>query len=254
MHYLGRALTLAAALCLLGAPYRAEAAPTASTGRTYFQGNFNAAFTPNLALSILPATRYEYTRTPGESTGHYQDEFFVGPTVNYAFGDFTLKGSLWYYLTSSYAPSGNTRTQNVELIPTLEYRTGPWRFSERLMFHNILHSTAYKTSTERNGYSLALRSLTQVRRALSPEWGVSAAVEPFLGLVEDGEAPVNNSGGFWGEGLRLNRIYLGFDWRAAPNLTVAPQYIMETVHSDDEGVMAVHHYLYVTLSYTLVLY
>jgi hypothetical protein len=82
-----------------------------------------------------------------------------------------------------------------------------------------------------------VRELLQTRFAVNDRWGVFLMDEVFIGSIEDGDtsqlkdAKGNATGykstGYWKDGLRANRTYLGFDYKVAPNFTLAPMYMVE---------------------------
>jgi len=101
----------------------------------------------------------------------------------------------------------------------------------------------------------------QARFAINDKWGVSLGDEPFFGLIEDSGTKnlVNADGkktgyhpyGYWRQGFRLNRIYLGVDYKVLPTLLVSPMYVFETNMNplDSYDVTSNAHYLFVTFSF-----
>lgn len=75
------------------------------------------------------------------------------------------------------------------------------------------------------------------------------AEEPFFGVIEDDEAPLSSIG-FWSKGLGLNRLYVGFQYKIPPALTVSPHYVLETAYDGGE-LTDTNHYLFVNVFYIL---
>jgi hypothetical protein len=194
-------------------------------------------------------------------------ELFFGPNYTYRTGNWTIKGSLWYYymgypqrgrmkeqppydgeLACSTAPVGSSTyctstynaSHNIEIIPAAEYRWGRWSIYDRVIFHNTFYADVYSTPTpmlsvadQRLGWGTVLRELLQGRFAVTDRLGVSLADEIFVGIIEDGDTSKLAGGkgynpmGYWKHGLRYNRTYLGFDYKVTPNFTIAPMYMVE---------------------------
>jgi hypothetical protein len=212
-------------------------------------------------------------------------EFFFGPNYTYKTGNWTLKGSLWYYYMGypqrgrevpgkpndcSAAPMGSSPnctslynfSHNLEIIPSAEYRWGRWSIYDRVIFHNTFYADAYTTSDQRLGWGTVLRELLQGRFAVTDRLGVSLSDEVFLGIIEDGDthglkdAKGNQAGysapGYWKHGFRANRTYLGIDYKVAPNFTIAPMYMVEVMMNptDSVDITDIAHTLFVVATVT----
>ncbi len=255
---------------------RAADKPAEQEGRVWFYGNFTTALTPHWSFTVMPGIRYEYARwdvpnVPG-TREVYMYETFVGPNYTQKLGNLTLKGSLWYYYigypqrkestSPAMADDKYNYSSNIEVIPQAEYRIGRFSIQDRVIFHNTIFSDIYHKNSERWGFGMVLRELLQVRFAATDTLGISVGDEPFFGIIEDGQTaklnpPPNYSPlGYWKSGFRLNRVYVGVDYKITPALTVTPMYMFETTVSptDSTDVTANAHYLFVTLSYLLKLF
>jgi hypothetical protein len=268
------------ALAALAGVARAADLPTKQEGRIWVDTNMLLKLTPNWSWTTMPGVRDEFYRSREGNAGLQFLEFFFGPDYTYKFGDFTFKGSLWYYymgypqrgrlketngvLGCSAAPVGSTTyctslynaSQNIEIVPTLEYRFGRWSIYDRLIFHNTFYADVYNTpytdpnnpaktlsvSDQRWGWATVMRELLRVRYALTDKLGVFLSDEIFVTLLEDGDTSSMvkkdpNTGalskigynpmGYWKSGLRYNRTYIGIDYVVTPNLVVAPSYMIE---------------------------
>jgi hypothetical protein len=247
-------------------------------GRTWFYGAFTAALTPNWSFTVMQGLRYELARWDAakDSVGNapetrqfYMTETFAGPNYTRKMGNLTLRGSLWYYYIGypqrKEAKLGQpddkyNYSSNIEVIPMAEYRIGRFTIMDRVIFHNTIFADAYQTNSERWGFGTVLRELLQVRFAATDRLGILVGDEPFFGIHEDGQTSKLAGGysplGYWKDGFRLNRVYLGVDYKITPSLTVTPMYMFETTVSatDSTDVTANGHYLFVTLSYLLKLF
>ena len=106
-----------------------------------------------------------------------------------------------------------------------------------MIFHNTFYADVYSANDQRWGWGTVIRELLQLRYAVTDRAGVFVSDEIFLGVLEDGDtsglkkADGSAAGytpiGYWKQGLRYNRSYLGFDYKVTPNLTVAPSYMIE---------------------------
>jgi hypothetical protein len=274
------------ALAAVAGSAQAADVPTKHEGRVWIDQNFVLAFSPNWSLTTMPGARSEYARSRGEGEAGLQLlELFFGPNYTYKTGNWTIKGSLWYYYMGyplrgrtvpgkpfdcSAAPMGSSPnctslynfSHNLEIIPSVEYRMGRWSFYDRVILHNTVYADVYTTSDQRLGWGTVVRELLQVRYALTDRLGVSLMDEVFLGAIEDGDtrtlkdAKGNPTGyiptGYWKRGLRANRTYLGIDYKVAPNFTIAPMYMVEIGMSptDSTDVTDVAHTLFVVATVT----
>lgn len=264
------------ALTALAGVARAADLPTKQEGRIWVDANMLLKLTPNWSWTTMPGVRDEFYRSREGNAGLQFLEFFFGPDYTYKFGDFTFKGSLWYYYmgypqrgrvkeggSCSGAPIGSTTyctslynaSQNIEIVPTLEYRVGRWSIYDRVIFHNTFYADFYNTpytdpnnaastlsvSDQRWGWATVMRELLRVRYAINDKLGVFLSDELFVTLLEDGDTSSmvkkNTDGslthtgynpmGYWKSGLRYNRTYIGIDYVVTPNLIVAPSYMIE---------------------------
>ena len=112
--------------------------------------------------------------------------------------------------------------------------------------HNTFYADVYSTATptglsvsdQRWGWERYCASFCKTRFAVTDRLGVSLADEVFLGVLEDSDTSKMrdaqrahmtgyNPMGYWKQGLRYNRTYLGFDYKVTPNFTMAPMYMVE---------------------------
>jgi hypothetical protein len=200
---------------------RAADLPTKQEGRVWIDQNFLLAFSPNWSLTTMPGGRVEFARSREGKAGMQLFELFFGPNYAHRWGNFTFKGSLWYYymgypqrgrmkeqppydgdLACSTAPIGtNTNcastynfSHNLEVIPAAEYRFGRWSIYDRVIFHSTFYADVYATATptlsvadQRLGWGTVLRELLQVRFAVNDRLGVLLMDEVFFGIKEDGD-------------------------------------------------------------------
>lgn len=261
---------------------RAADLPTKQEGRIWVDTNMLLKFTPNWSWTTMPGVRDEFYRSREGNAGLQFLEFFFGPDYTYKFGDFTFKGSLWWYYmgypqrgrlkentttgaeacsaaatgATTYCTSLYNASQNVEIVPTLEYRVGRWSIYDRVIFHNTFYADWYSTpytdpnnaantlsvSDQRWGWATVMRELLRARFAINDKMGVFLSDEIFVTLIQDSDTSKMisknattgvttkigfNPMGYWKEGLRYNRTYLGIDYMVAPNLIVAPSYMIE---------------------------
>jgi hypothetical protein len=166
-------------------------------------------------------------------------------------------------------------SHNLEIIPAAEYRIGRWSIYDRVILHNTFYADVYNTdrtadlglsvNDQRWGWGTVLRELVQGRYALTDRMGVLLADELFFGIIEDSDTKklfkTNADGshtatgytptGYWKDGLRYNRTYVGIDFKVTPTLTVAPMYMMEIGLSpvDSGDVTDIAHNLFVVVTY-----
>ena len=160
-------------------------------------------------------------------------------------------------------------SHNLEIIPAAEYRVGRWSFYDRIIFHNTFYADAYNTDmpnlsvgSQRAGWGTVLREMLQARYALTDRLGILLADEVFFGIAEDSDTSKIAGGGgykvtgYWKDGFRQNRIYLGIDYKVTPALTVTPMYMLEIdadrLNSSD--VSDVSHNLFIIATYVAKMY
>jgi hypothetical protein len=257
--------------------------PARQEGRVWIDQNFVLAFSPNWSLTTMPGARGEFARTREGKMGLQFLELFFGPNYTYKTGNWTLKGSLWYYYMgypqrgrmkelptgslacsvapvdpakSSYCTSTYNFSHNLEIIPSAEYRWGRWSIYDRMIFHNTFYADVYSTPDQRLGWGTVLRELLQGRYAVTDRLGVSLSDEVFLGIIEDGDTHSIKNGysapGYWKHGFRANRTYLGIDYKVTPNFTIAPMYMVEVMLSptDSTDITDIAHTLFVVATVT----
>ena len=258
-------------------------APTKQEGRVWIDTNLLLVFSPEWSLTTMPGARVEFARSREGNAGMQFLELFFGPNYTHKMGNLTLKGSLWYYYMGypqrgrlkeaadgtlgcgavsapNYCPQNYNASHNIEIIPAAEYRMGRWSIYDRVIFHNTFYADVDSApsgdsgvSDLRWGWGTVLRELLQVRFAVTDRLGVSLSDELFFGIIEDGDTSKmpKNAGytplGYWKDGFRYNRTYLGFDYKVAPNFTIAPMYMMEIGVSpiDSADVTDIAHTLFV---------
>lgn len=260
---------------------RAADVPTKQEGRIWVDTNMLLVLSPNWSVTTMPGARDEFYRTREGSAGLQFLEFFFGPNYTYRTGDWTIKGSLWYYYMGyptrgrlkenladgsqvcSAPPISGTRctstynaSHNLELIPSVEYRFGRWSLYDRVIFHNTFYADLYAADNQRWGWGTVIRELLQLRYGVTDRAGVFISDEIFLGVIEDGDTSgiADNKGyhpiGYWKQGFRYNRSYLGFDYKVTPNLTVAPAYMIEVALSptDSTDITDIAHTLFMVVT------
>jgi hypothetical protein len=279
----------ALALAAVAGSARAADVPTKQEGRVWIDQNFVLAFSPNWSLTIMPGARMEYARSREGKGGLQFLEFFFGPNYTYRTGNWTIKGSLWYYYMgypqrgrstetlvctspvenpkndSIYCGSTYNFSHNLEIIPSVEYRFGRWSLYDRMIFHSTFYADTYSQpvgalsiSDQRWGWGTVLRELLQLRYAVTDRTGVFVSDELFMGIKEDADTSGIAGGkgysslGYWKHGLRCNRTYIGFDYKVTPNFTIAPSYMVEIGLSptDSTDVTDVAHTLFVVATVT----
>lgn len=240
---------------------RAVDTPTKQEGRVWIDTNMLLVLSPNWSWTTMPGGRVEYARSREGSTGVHLFELFFGPNYTHKTGNWTIKGSLWYYYMgypqrgrkteslectspvinpkndTTYCGSTYNFSHNLEIIPSVEYRFGRWSLYDRVIFHNTFYADVYSQqagtlgiSDQRWGWGTVLRELLQLRYGVTDRLGVFIMDEIFLGILEDGDTSdikAYTPLGYWKQGLRYNRTYLGIDYKVAPNLTIAPSYMVE---------------------------
>jgi len=181
------------------------------------------------------------------------------------------------YCTSTYNFS-----HNLEIIPAVEYRLGRWSFYDRVILHNTFYADVYNNTNpasnagvsvtdQRWGLGTVLRELLQARYALTDRLGILLSDELFFGILEDRDTrkmtavtdaakPIVGGGynalGYWKDGFRQNRTYLGVDFKVTPTLTVTPMYMLEMdmdrITSND--VVDISHNFFLIVSYIAKMY
>jgi hypothetical protein len=259
--------------------------PTKQEGRVWIDQNFVLAFSPEWSLTTMPGARSEFARSREGKAGLQFLELFFGPNYTYRRGPLTLKGSLWYYymgypqrgrmkelspfngnLACSAGPLGTSTactstynaSHNLEIIPSAEYRWGRWSIYDRIIFHNTFYADVYDTADQRLGWGTVLRELLQGRFAVTDRLGVFLMDEVFIGILEDGDTSSIASGGgyktvgYWKDGFRANRTYVGIDYKVTPNFTISPMYMVEAMMNptDSTDVTDISHNLFVIATIT----
>lgn len=287
-----------AALAAMASSAHAADTRAKQEGRVWIYSPLVLAFSPNWSLTSMPGGRAEFWRTRETKGGFHFLDYFIGPNYTYKVGDFTLKVSLWYYymgypgrgrvlengncsVDPNLNPDGTPAStncvstynfsHNIDLIPTVEYRTGNFSISNRIIFHNTVYADVYSNTytaanlsveDQRLGWGTVLREMLQVRYAATEKMGLLLADEPFFGIIKDSDTSkmANNAGykgaDYWKTGYRLNRTYVGIDYKVTPALTITPMYLLEVMSSPIDGsdVTDVSHTLYVTVAYVAKLF
>jgi hypothetical protein len=258
--------------------------PTAYRSWTYI--DLNAVFSPNWALQVLGSHSYEYDRnnvrpqSKNEPKGTFFYEFFIGPVYTKTFGPLTVKLPLWYYYQGfPYKNSDKYDfSHNIEFVPTVDYKIGPWKFWNRIIFHNKVYSdfdgppnaagvtpNFYDSPSDRKGYSLLVREYFRVEYSITPSFRLLLGDEIFYGLIEDkatvDKTPVPLSPGFEKKGWSQNRLYAGVGYNITPTLILTPMYMYQTQYFEilpngaPEGTVDTtrkisekDHYLFVVLT------
>ncbi len=272
------------ALTAFVGPARAVDTPTKHEGRIWVDTNMLLLLSPNWSWTTMPGGRVEYAKSREASAGVQFLEFFFGPNYTYKTGNWVIKGSLWYYYmgypsrgrtneagncsappigATTYCASTYNFSHNIELIPSVEYRWGRWSLFDRVIFHNTFYADFYSApagnlsvSDQRWGWGTVIRELLQLRYSLTDRMGVFVSDEIFLGVLEDGDTSgiADKKGyhplGYWKRGFRYNRSYIGFDYKVAPNLTIAPSYMMEVALNriDSTDVTDIAHTLFMVVT------
>ena len=276
------------ALAAVTGAAQAADTPARQEGRVWIDQNFLLAFSPQWSLTVMPGARSEYARSREGAAGLQFIELFFGPNYTYKRGPLTLKGSLWYYYMgypqrgrmiekgdsqvcsakmtgASNCTSLYNFSHNLEIVPTAEYRWGRWSVYDRIIFHNTFYADVYSTPSgtlsvadQRLGWGTVLRELLQGRFAVTDRLGVFLMDEVFLGIIEDGDTHSIASGGgyktagYWKQGFRANRTYLGIDYKVTPNFTITPMYMVEAMMNptDSTDVTDISHNLFVIATIT----
>jgi hypothetical protein len=178
--------------------------PAKQEGRIWIDQNFVLAFSPNWSWTVMPGARGEFARGRENATGLQFMELFFGPNYTYKTGNWTFKGSLWYYYMgypqrgrlkeaapaydgttvcstapldaskSPYCTSTYNFSHNLEIVPTVEYRFGRWSLYDRMIFHNTFYADAYGTPyTGTDGTSIGVGD---------QRWGFGTVLRELLQL------------------------------------------------------------------------
>ncbi len=243
-----RALSWLLMIIILGAVLpRTALAEAPSYSRIWLYGDLNLRLLHNWSIDLIPGVRFEPSRSIGDSKGHYMTELFVGPSYNLKSGPLSFRLALWYYYTGFpiQETGAHEYTHSLELVPTVAYELGQWRFESRTILHNILYASQADASA-RWGYSLVLRQMLRVKYYVLPWLALLLAEEPFLGLIKNQSVQPSMTG-FWPRGLQLNRIYVGVEVSPIKEMTLVPQYIYETALGDETNVVGHGHYFFLTV-------
>jgi hypothetical protein len=242
-----------AGILLAGVSAGAADPPKAARGWAY--ANLLTMLSPEWGLFAMPGVRYEFSRSAGPEKRHYFDEFFVGPMYVRKSGKLTFKMGLWYYFMGypNRATGDFNWSHNVELVPQIDYRL--WRFTltNRVILHNTFYASVYRPLRQRAGWGTVLREMVQATFWATEGFGITAADEPFFGVIEDADAKPNAIG-YWPHGIGLNRVYAGVTWKIDKAVTLTPQYVYETSYDTKGTLTGINHYLFTTLSWALKAY
>jgi hypothetical protein len=156
-------------------------------------------------------------------------------------------------------------SHNLEIVPSGEYRFGKWSLYDRVILHNTFYADAYSSpaitgdgatlsvNDQRWGLGTVLRELLQVRYSVTDRLGVFVSDEVFFGILEDGDTSKirdmkgYKSTGYWKQGFRSNRTYVGFDYKIAPNFTIAPMYMIDVgmKPTDSSDITDISHNIFI---------
>lgn len=230
-------------------------AQTPVTGRFWMYGNLTAVVHPHWAVTVMPGLRCEFARDDngnGEAREVYFYELLAGPTYSFKIKNIILKLPVWYYYMG-YPTAGTDDyyySHNIEFLPTVSYRFEPVTITSRTIFHNTLYASVYGDETEKSGYGLVLRQLIRFDVPVHRGIGVVIGEEPFFGIIEDCEA-APHALGFWEQGFRMNRVYIGAAFRITTGFSLSPQYVFETTYNTDGYLTGTNHYVFLTFACTL---
>ncbi|HDP80862.1 MAG TPA: DUF2490 domain-containing protein [Spirochaetes bacterium] len=181
----------------------------------------------------------------------------------------TTAVQLWYYYmgfpVKKFGPTGEDEyfySHNIEFLPILEYKYEKWKFVNRVIFHNKVYAKNYfyESDSEKKGYSLTLREMVTIEYDILPLLSISIADELFFGLVEDEDTkdkPYPKGEPFYEvKGFNMNRLYIGLNYKFTPFISLAPQYVYETIYDpDNDGKLTnYNHYIYLTLTYVMKMF
>jgi hypothetical protein len=225
------------------------------TGRVWSYINCTGILTSRWAYVMMPGFRYEFARDDAQNSDTkkmYFYELLTGPVFITRANRLTIKIPFWYYYMG-FPVAGTDNyyySHNVELLPIIEYRSNRVLFTSRTIFHNTVYASVYETDEMRKGYGLVVRQLFKLEYFLNPGLSVVCAEEPFLGVIEDGQAPAHALG-YWQRGFRMNRIYLGMGIKLNQALNISPQYVFETTYGESTELTGINHYLHVMLTWVV---
>jgi hypothetical protein len=226
-----------------------------TTARFWGYANVTGVLAKSWAFVIMPGVRYEFARSDDVGSPAkklYFTELLTGPVYVLRHQCITFKLPLWYYYMG-FPVSGredNFYSHNIEFLPIIEYRLDRLKLTSRTIFHNTVYASIYETDALRNGYGLVVRQLFRADYGINNTLSITAAEEPFFGVIEDSEASPHVLG-FWPGGFRMNRLYVGIGFQVSQVLNISPQYVFETTYNDEVELTGINHYLHVTITYTL---
>lgn len=225
-------------------------AETPDTGRTWECVSLSVKLSPEWSFTVQPGHIYEFSRSNGNIQETVFWELYAGPIYTFKISDFKIKLPLEYYY-NGYPVRGKTYylAHNIEFMPTVEYKTGDWTFSDRLRFNNRFYSSYYAADSQRKGYSMAVREMLTAEYLLIKDLSASLADEIFIGAIKDPDTTANTKG-FLPTGIYQNRMYAGFTFYLTPALAVMPRYILETTYSSG-NLTGVNHYAFMQVAYNL---
>lgn len=229
-----------------------------TTARFWGYANCVGLISKNFTFVVMPGVRYEFKRsdeydTPAKKM--YLYELLTGPVYIIKSNAWIFKFPLWYYYMG-FPVSGQDDyfySHNLEFLPIIEYRFGDFTMCSRTIFHNTIYASVYETSSEKRGYGLVIREMLRFSYRLSENIEILVAAEPFFGVIEDSEAAAHPIG-YWQNGFRMNRLYIGSNIRLTKFLSLSPQHIFETNYDTNGHLNGVNHYIFITLSYAVKLF
>ena len=251
-------------LCLILSAVFADDVPVA--GRLWLYGNVSLGLSKSVSWLTIAGTRYEFSRakTEEQAKEFYFNEFFTGPMYLTKVAGFKVILPVLYYYMGFPMKSLDkyTYSHNIEFSPVLIYRFKKFVVYNRFIFHNTIYSTFYEEVMNKSGgnkgYSLLLRWKIMGQYLINEKLTFEAAVEPFIGLIEDDKMPAVTGPGFSEKGLDMNRVYAGFVYKLTKNLSVEANYVYETSfkknEQDEKELSQIAHYIFITLKSGFKLY
>jgi hypothetical protein len=248
----------------------AQTAPVVHRHRNWDYLNVTLNLSPDLDFTIMPGYRYEWyndAREDDEGDGSVFYELFMGPTFNFRLTEnLTFKLPLWYYYMGfpikglNGADDDYFYSHNFEILPIFIYRLGNFMVMNRTIFHNKFYANnaLYDNADERRGWSLLMREFVQLYYTVGHGFTLTLGDEVFFGLVEDrGTNQIKKGEPFFeGSGYSMNRLYMGVIYKVNDQLSLHPQYLLETTYNraDDYHMTGKNHYFYFIVNYSMKLY
>ncbi len=227
-------------IALLCAVFTAASAEPIA-GRMWENLNFTILCSPDLAFTVMPGHRWEFSNNTTSTADTYFEELFVGPTWTFKLSDsLKIKLPIWYYYMGFPTKSSGAYpfSHNLEILPIVEYKFAPaLMLSSRSIFHNTFFASINGSgSTGGFGFSTLLREMVLVNYSIDASCTFFAGDELFVGLLTDANYAGVYGPGFSPSGIDENRIIAGFTYKISPELSITPQYIYSTTYLASAGV------------------